>query len=193
MPCAAWGVGAQTSCNYVHFLRTLLIETLETPKGCGAWVPNLKNGRRNCGGRLLLELLGRNPPPPPERLWRADSMIAVGAGTVSKEACTMVGRSPPRHAISCNLAAECFDCITADWRAMPRIQNHRKPCDCPITSSCLLRPEACAALTVPRRGLRGPFEGRHQRLKPRPLDGIRDARPRHWPSEIQPRAERRAR
>ena len=21
----------------------------------------------------------------------------------------------------------CFDCITADWRAMPRIQNHRKP------------------------------------------------------------------
>ena len=89
------------------------------------------------------------------------------------------GRPEPStsHAISCNLAAECFDCITADWRAMPRIQNHRKPCDCPITSSCLLRPEACAALAVPRRGLRGPFEGRHQRLKPKPLHGIRDARP----------------
>ena len=30
---------------------------------------------------------------------------------------------------------------------------------------------------MPRRGLHGPFEGRHQRLKPRPLHGIRDARP----------------
>lgn len=48
---------------------------------------------------------------------------------------------------------KCFHCITAVWRAMPRIQNHRKPCDCPTTPSCLLRLEMHTLLPLsPQRG-----------------------------------------
>ena len=33
----------------------------------------------------------------------------------------------------------CFNYTIADLRALPEMQNHRKPCNCPMTPSCLLR------------------------------------------------------